>query len=535
MDRLAVFKLVAAVAHDAVRADRIRQEFETPSPLRPLTDARVAAIVHRVIGEAMTPGEARSLRRSAALALGDFLDHHRGSKSRRALSPLLVDVLTGLGQATKPSSTAAISAPKITGRIVAGAVRAGHGFEIAARYNRASEAAIYRAQTGAALDGPVVAYKPLVSPARPAHRHTCVPDLTLADYRIVALLDRLVLSVTVPRRVSFSVLKTVAEKAIGRPVHVKDVTVGTDPLGHSSGSAAPAGLRPGSYEITLQEPTPEMVKAALDAIDATCGLTGKPEIALLELSLDFNVNPSLAPTERLTARERMVTVLHRHHHQWIDPILQPKETDRRQVYWSGETTQARPLIRHAKRSSLPISLRDVSREEARSVILCTLPEEIFLNATVYDGRRELGLEVALQHKITDERNNAAGTVKILSEAECRARMEVILTGNTLGETYGIRFLSDLTGERLRTIKREHLTLFLPVLPDDPVAFAAQAERFARGGVYALDLYQRALASQTKSRDGTGKHGRLVAWTAMNDRTGAAIDKLARRWKGFRWP
>ena len=73
------------------------------------------------------------------------------------------------------------------------------------------------------------------------------------------------------------------------------------------------------------------------------------------------------------------------------------------------------------------------------------------------------------------------------------------------------------------------------MSDDPVMFAVEAERFARGGVYALDLYQRAVATQAGTRIATGKHGKLVAWTQMNARTGEAIDRLARRWKGFRAP
>ena len=535
MDRLAVLKVVAAVAHDAVRADRLREEFEPTVLERHLTDARIAAIFHRVIGENMTPGEARSLRRSATLALGDFLDHHRGGTSRRGLSPLLIDVLTALGPATATSSTTPISTPKVTGRMVAAARKPAHGFEIAARYSSVEQAAIYCAQSGAALDGPTVVYTAVGSGGRLAGRHTYAPDLAMSDFRVEALFDRLVLTFIVGRRVSFRVLRAAAEKATGRPVYVKEITAEQARVARSALPSPPAATTHGRYEITLQEPTPDMVKSALDAIEAICALVGAPEIVLLELSLDFSPDPSLGPSERLTAREKMVTVLHRHHYQWIDPTLQPKETERRQTYQAGETTQARPLIRHAKRSTLPVTLRDVSREEARSVILGTLPEEIVLNATVYDGTRLLGAEVSVQHKVTDQRKKKDNSYIVLLPEFRRARMEVILTDDTLRETYGIRFLSDLTGERLRTIKREHLSLLLPVLPDDPVAFAAQAERFARGGVYALDLYQRALAYQTKNRDGTGKHGRLVAWTTMNDLTGAAIDKLARKWKGFRWP
>ena len=111
----------------------------------------------------------------------------------------------------------------------------------------------------------------------------------------------------------------------------------------------------------------------------------------------------------------------------------------------------------------------------------------------------------------------------------------ILTGDTLHELFGIRHLKDLTGAKLRRIKREHLSLFLPAISDDPATFTVEAERFARGGVYALDLYQRAKARQRMTRTGTGKRGQNVAWVEMNELTGVAIDRLARAWKGFRRP
>lgn len=94
-------------------------------------------------------------------------------------------------------------------------------------------------------------------------------------------------------------------------------------------------------------------------------------------------------------------------------------------------------------------------------------------------------------------------------------------------------LAPITRERLRAIKRKHLSLFLPVLSDDPVVFAIEAECFARAGVYALDLYQRTIAAGTKNskRKAMGKHGQLKAWTEMNDRIGASIDRQAETWKG----
>lgn len=151
----------------------------------------------------------------------------------------------------------------------------------------------------------------------------------------------------------------------------------------------------------------------------------------------------------------------------------------------------------------------------------------------FDRLDVLELVAAVAHhcgKADRQKEEMPATVSLAS-----ARLELTFSANTLHETFGIRHPEDLTWERLRTIKRQHLSLFLPVLSDDPVMFAVEAERFARGGVYALDLCQRAVVTQASTRTATGKQGKLVAWTQINARTGEAIDRLARRWGGFRAP
>ena len=178
-------------------------------------------------------------------------------------------------------------------------------------------------------------------------------------------------------------------------------------------------------------------------------------------------------------------------------------------------------------------MRDLSRPGIGEFILTTQPEEIFLNSTVYDGLCNDGVDgvaVSIQHKIADRRHPKTGAFQDLPDTERRPRIEVCLSGDVLHETFGIRTLADLTRDKLRTLKRKHLSMFLPTLPDEPVAFAVEAERFARGGVDTLDLYQRAKARKDKSRTGTGKHGKLLSWSEMNDRTGEAIDRLAKAWE-----
>ena len=539
-DRLGVLKLVAAVGHHCVKADRLEEEIPATVSMASgrLTDARIAELIHNVIGEEITVGAVKSLRKSAVHAVGDFLAHHCGGRPRKSASPLLGRVLDALdGTATKPIAATSSAS---SGRMVIRAARPGLGFNLAARYSSAGQAEVYRARAGASLDGPSVVYRSFGAATRRDDAAVYAPEVQPGAFRVDALFDRMEISISVRRWVPFRTLKAAVDAACGASVYVKDLTNRSSWLEALADAGATSLEEPGHYKILVQEPTPEKIAALLKAVDARCGLTGKAEIALLELSLDFIPEGTPIPAEREVFREQLVTVLHRHHHHWIDPALQPREAERRQSYSTGKTatgkkSRMRPIYRHDKRSGLLASVRDVARDEARAVILGTQPEEIFLNSTAYDGKRELGLEVSLQNKVTDQRNNAAGTVRTLPETERRARMEVILAANTLHETFGIWHLEDLTRERLRTIKRQHLSLFLPVMSDDPVMFAVEAERFARSGVYALDLYQRAVARQAGTRAATGKHGKLAAWTQIDARTGEAIDRLARRWRGYRAP
>lgn len=534
MDRMRVLKLVTAIANDRLRASRLESENmgAAASAPKPMTNARIAAVIHHVTGEDIAPGEVKSLRKSAVLAIADFLDHCRGTMQRETLSPVLSDVLLALDGKAAAAPTPTVP-PTLTGSLAASAVRPGNGFTIRAHYSDDDQAALYRPALGAVREGPSVHYRATGTSGRTPGTQIYTPDIALSEFRVEAVIDRLELTLDVAHWAHHRTVKSVIDKATGGSTFVKDLTENSRRLENAHEGGFAFANTPGRFNIIVQEPTPAKIAAMLEALDKRFGLIGKPVITLLELSVDVYVDQLRGPADR--RREQMVTVLHRHHHHWIDPSMTLAAEDRRQVYDAGAKRLKRPLFEHKKGSTMLASLRDANNPEARGLILGQTPEAIILNASVYSIDRALGVEVALQHKVTDQRNKSSGSHIELLPRYRRARMEVILSGDTLHQTYGITHLEDLTGERLRKIKRDHLSLYLPVLSDDPVQFAVEAERFARSGVYALDLYQRARAKQAGHRTGMGKHGKLVGWTEMNNRTGEAIDRLAKTWEGFNAP
>ncbi len=232
---------------------------------------------------------------------GGFLDHHRGSRARNTLSPLLtgvLDALQGIAAGPVPATSSASSR-----RTVIRTAKPGHGFDLAARYSDAGRAYGYRARASALLDGPMVTYRQKRDAIPRANAKPYGPESLPREFHINALFDRMVIAVSVRRWVPFRTLKAAADGACGASVYVKDLTEQATELERLAEGGVVLTRVLGRYEIQVQEPTPEKISALLKAIDARCGLTGMAEIALLELALDFIPAGTPTPAEHEVFRD----------------------------------------------------------------------------------------------------------------------------------------------------------------------------------------------------------------------------------------
>jgi hypothetical protein len=277
---------------------------------------------------------------------------------RATLSPLLSDILAALDDRAT-AAPAPTAPPSLTGSLAASAVRPGSGFAVRARYSDDEQAAFYRPGLGALREGPSVRYRATGTSRRTPGTQIYTPDISPSEYRIETVIDRLKLSLDVAHWAHPSSVKSVIDKAIGGSVYVEDHTENSRRLENINEDGFEVANTPGRFDIIVQEPTPAMIAAMLGALDGRLGLAAKPVLSLLELSVDFYADQSYGPTD--SRREQIVTVLHRHHHHWIDPSIKPAAEERRQVYYAGKTRLKRPLFEHKKGSSMLTSLRDVNR------------------------------------------------------------------------------------------------------------------------------------------------------------------------------
>ena len=193
----------------------------------------------------------------------------------------------------------------------------------------------------------------------------------------------------------------------------------------------------------------------------------------------------------------------------------------------------------------------VSEEHVRKRLARgSLGYQLYLDATVYRGSSEENLSWRIQHKITDKRNNAAGTVTILPDEQRRARIEVEISGETRLSELGLKTVGDLSNYNFRKIHKKYLTLWLPTAPEDIEGNMMIRQQLRDRGVYgaemtrALDAYfaKEAKAAAAKAgmkheraRSGTGSTKQLKSWSDCNDAAGEAMDVLSKSWARFRFP
>lgn len=447
-------------------------------------------------------------------------------------------------------------------------------FAVPLRYQSSNHEVVYRNQARGAGNVASLDYTPKVATPTSkkgsllhtrAGKITLTPDISIKEhYRVGALIDRIAIIVELARSVSSSSLRSIIAAETGTPPFVYDfLDISSEKPEWGVPLTEPdAGKLVGHpYAIMIQNPTPALLASVIHTISDSFGMETPGLLHLVEVSVDFYPRDGSLPVhERIPLRERMVGILQRHH--WIraaelyDPKLPVQRyADARQMLNKDSLDpDSGPKIRFLfatdkKRedaNTRNTSDSEIVQSQIRGRVLTTNPGyDLYLNSTLVKGGRCSPVQISIQQKFADERNRKKSTMRVLSDEERRARIEVSLSGTEALQQRGLHKVSDLGAINFRKLTKGTLTFKLPEIePFEHLMEDAKAQLRTRG-VYGIDLRTRALhlekreqlrsSGQKLPRNQEREGMALKDWTEMNKVVGAALDGLTRRWKGFTAP
>lgn len=389
-----------------------------------------------------------------------------------------------------------------------------------------------------------------------------LPRFTFKGHVMVkAVIDRMMILLVTRDTTSWSGIHGILEDDVGRFPFVSGREGHAGDLNGDGIIELPTEMKsaygPGRvFAIVFQEPTPKKLSRALREIDGKYGIIGKVVPYLIELAVDFFPRAGLRPEHQTQIREEMVGLLQRHHGIRA-PGFSTSESDARQVYVSPnpiDPNATKTDFLFSSPGNAPRKLQD--HEVTHTHVVSRLVHgksrnHLFLDATLYKGSVADGLLIRVQHKITDERNATAGTVRDLLIAERRARIEAEISGpQRLWDDLLLRDVNDLSTLNFRTIRKKYLEFWLSTASSafsEQIMVRKQMEDRGLYGVEILKSLEKHLekrraktrpkladAITMRDRKGMGSTGELVAWTDCNERVGDALDALTASWKRFRW-
>ncbi len=362
--------------------------------------------------------------------------------------------------------------------------------------------------------------------ARFRGRLVATPEFDLSEYRCRAVIDWLVVTVTLARATQFQhVQRPILELSGVQPwVEAKDAGTG--------GTAT-------IFQITFQEGRVATVAECLDVLRAVYRFVKVPSIDGIEVSVDFTPK---VPSE--VARHRMVGLLAHHLFPKVDIVVHPY--DRPSFKWGRGRRKTSYLIGDRRRPSRNLDLLRWPLADLSAPV----------DATFYAGRQHGRAQWKVMDKILDRQNPATGTRLVLPGKEKRARVEVTLNQQEL-RALGIDTVESLGEFNFATLQGRYFQFMLPTfavasenVPAGVVSYleSFRKQRFLTAGIAGLvmmdqvsgawRLEQRKQAARAvraagkrviaKRRRGGGETGSFVAYSELNGRISSALEKLSQR-------
>ncbi|APE42448.1 hypothetical protein BOO69_02705 [Sulfitobacter alexandrii] len=377
------------------------------------------------------------------------------------------------------------------------------------------------------------------------------PDVNLNDYRCYAEIDwiEIVLETTSVHQavnVHRFASKALADMGSETSIYVS----GPDGRSHYIGSA---------FTLRIQQPKPRTLTGLLKAlvkkyVPGQTFIRNLP-VSGIEVSVDFYVKERA--TRNLDAqnlwRWRMTDLLRRH--------LKPKDilTENEDCFprhFSNQNGRATATYTVGRRGAQ-------SGPRAAQLMRLGLPQELQqplrlgnhnkapIDTTSYIGAKEFPVMLRVMDKRTDRRDPNAGSVVNLPSDQWRSRVEVTLRTETgtvgVPAALGLATIANLKGFDFKDLRKLVFEFFLPTFsPEDPLGelpFSVnltEEDVFARSGVYGLDRMHRSveqiLAARFRRSEiaakpvKLGAKGRLVSYTALNNKVDRALRSMSRRWR-----
>ncbi|MDO6483093.1 hypothetical protein [Shimia thalassica] len=512
--------------------------------------------------------------RSMRSILPAYLDHLKSGKMEHtgvsikkspqlekvlaAITPSIAKTKTGVAI---PTTSAIASPPTPTSEPKASLPAILSPFEIELDYSSTDRKAGYRNASNGSIAASNLRYQPkhVTSSSSTGSirkdlegRIVLKPEMSIRDtFEVRALIDRMVILINTRNITTKTQIKNVIDREVGAITFVHDLTIRrTDgkPDWRDQLPAPQAGKKTGQhFAIMIQDPDSENLVTILDIIDREHGIDGEIVPFLLELSIDFYPRDPRSPEEAILLREQMVGLLQRHHWASHDLLLSndvgtPAYADARQIY--GKSSKPRYLFSRNDDDRTNSDAR-ISSDTVRGRILNAKPgNDLYLDATVYKGIRFSPFLISIQNKIADRRNHDRKTLTPLPLEECRARIEVTLTGREQLKERGFSTIDDLAELSFRKMRISLLQFKLGTLAPQQHLLNEAIRQMTTRGIYGMELKERAHHQDERKqvRLTTGKMPRnkdreslgLVDWQEMNTVVGHALDELGRYWHDFSW-
>jgi len=377
------------------------------------------------------------------------------------------------------------------------------------------------------------------------------PDIDLNDYRCRAVIDWIDIRLHTAAKHQAVNLHRFAKQSL--------INVGSESTVFVSGANGETGFIGNEFTFRIQQPEPQalidLFKALVAKYDPDRDTILDLPITGVEVSIDFYVKnqAKLDPSARDLLRWRMTDLLRRH--------LKPKglltEAERNspryftsfngqggaRFFVSNSTTKIPPRqSTEAKRLGVPLEVLPALRLGSHN--------KQPVDTTVYVGGKVAPVMLRVMDKSTDRRDPDNNAVVQLRPEQWRSRVEVTLrtVDGAIGvpAAVGLSQLQDLFGFEFKQFRKLFFEYFLPTFgADDPMSDlpfpvnVTEEKVFNRSGVYGLDQLHRSVqkilgARYRKKELGTKPvklhtKGRLVSYTALNNKIDRALRGLSSRW------
>lgn len=348
--------------------------------------------------------------------------------------------------------------------------------------------------------------------SRKRYRAELTPLVNLSDYTTRAVFDWIEVQVFLGRETTWQSVQNAVEKHYARTPRVTGPNGETRYKGHQ-------------FRIRLHDPVPRVIEACMDEIESRHGFVCRPELASIEISLDW-----YAKSGRAEDRDVMVGLLQRH---FLPPqgVMERKYDQARCFTKVGDVRRTYRILEYSDSEAAHPEL-DLDYDEAPRV-----------DGTTYFCGDDAPVLWRIMHKVRDCQKPAEGEYIDLTEKQSRARIEICLREKPLRDL-GLKTIDDLRGFNFDTLRTTHFNFKLATVTQahpkmdsiDRVVSSfrrpLEMRRFISAGVYGVDVLQRGWLKggqeQRENLRGKGLRRRRRKQPIFNNGLTVAYEEMNRR-------